>query len=296
MINIFKACSAGNLELVKQLITRNGFDVRHYSVRWASAYGHLEIVKYLVSQGANVCYNNNIAVRYAAVNGHLEVVKYLVSQGANVRANNDYAIRFASQFGHLEIVKYLVSQGADICINTVCNVSERGNLELIKYFVSQGLDIKANDNIAIRSASAYGHLEFIKYLVSQGADVRAANDDVIITASLNGHLEVVKYLVSQGAPTTNLSQKALSYLSFCKNIQEKTRIKAQKKIYFWWIPICYDLYHPSGCGQRMAQLNLNLTCYNLVITFFYIHQHFFVPFFDRTFLTSHSKWGSTSNK
>ena len=40
--------------------------------------------------------------------GHLEVVKYLVSKGANVRANNDYAIRFASQFGHL------VSKGANV--------------------------------------------------------------------------------------------------------------------------------------------------------------------------------------
>ena len=53
------------------------------------------------------------AIRLAAENGHLEMVKYLVSQGANVNAQNDYADRRAAHYGHLETVKYLVSQGAN---------------------------------------------------------------------------------------------------------------------------------------------------------------------------------------
>ena len=47
-----------------------------------------------------------------------------------------------------------------------------------------------------------------------------------------------------------------AYVSFCQKMKEKKLIRAQKKIYFWWIQICYDLSHPSGCGQRMAQRNL----------------------------------------
>ena len=43
-----------------------------------------------------------------------------------------------------------------------------------------------------------------------------------------------------------------------KKRYEENRIRAQKKIYFWWIQICYDLEHPSGCGQRMAQRNLKV--------------------------------------
>jgi len=45
-----------------------------------------------------------------------------------------------------------------------------------------------------------------------------------------------------------------TYISFCQKMEEKNKIKAQKKIYFWWIPRCYDLSRP--CGQRMAQKNL----------------------------------------
>jgi hypothetical protein len=43
---------------------------------------------------------------------------------------------------------------------------------------------------------------------------------------------------------------------FFQRIQEKIRIRAQKIIYFWWIQICYDMEHKSGCGQRMAAKNL----------------------------------------
>ena len=52
--------------------------------------------------------------------------------------------------------------------------------------------------------------------------------------------------------------QGLVYFSFCQKMKEKKRIRAQKKIYFWWIQICYDLEHHSGCGQRMAMKNLDV--------------------------------------
>ena len=51
-------------------------------------------------------------------------------------------------------------------------------------------------------------------------------------------------------------EKSLKYFSFCQKMKEKILLRAQKKIYFWWIQICYDLDHPSGCGKKMAQRNL----------------------------------------
>lgn len=44
-----------------------------------------------------------------------------------------------------------------------------------------------------------------------------------------------------------------------QKVLHKLKAKRQnfnaKKIYFWWIPICYSLDHFSGCGQRMAIKN-----------------------------------------
>ena len=46
----------------------------------------------------------------ASINGHLETVKYLCQNGANVNEKDDYGytpLICASKNGHLEIVKYL---------------------------------------------------------------------------------------------------------------------------------------------------------------------------------------------
>ena len=33
-----------------------------------------------------------------------------------------------------------------------------------------------------------------------------------------------------------------------KRVLHKTRVRAAKKIYYWWIPICYDM--SRECGRR----------------------------------------------
>jgi ankyrin repeat protein len=49
----------------------------------AASYGHLEVVKYLLSLPKIYCIDpaagDNYAIRLAALNGHLEVVEYLTS-------------------------------------------------------------------------------------------------------------------------------------------------------------------------------------------------------------------------
>ena len=50
--------------------------------------------------------------------GHLDVTKYLISQGAEVnKGDNDGRTALpcsASQEGHLDVTKYLISQGAEV--------------------------------------------------------------------------------------------------------------------------------------------------------------------------------------
>ena len=138
--------------------------------------------------------------------------------------------------------------------NAFIRACQSGDLEAVKTLMPQGVDGQDINNWAVQLASSNGHLEVVKYLVSQGADIYTDNNWAVRWASKNGHLELVKYLVSEGAPTTDISEKARHYLSFCKRMEEKKRIRAQKKIYFWWIPICYDITRP--CGKRMSERNL----------------------------------------
>jgi hypothetical protein len=70
------------------------------------------------------------------------------------------------------------------------------NLKVFKRLVKEGANIHANDDYALRCASANGHLGVVKFLVSKGANIHADDDCALRCASENGHLSVVKFLKS----------------------------------------------------------------------------------------------------
>lgn len=163
----------------------------------------------------------------AALNGHLDIVKYAVSIGGNPRDNDDWAVRWAAYNGHIETVKYLVCLGADVSVY---------------------------DNYSVCLAAANGHLKVVEYLAEIGADIHARDDVAVRWADSNIQYEIVKFLVDNGAPPEKISVNAKRYIEFRKKMEKLRRLRAQKKIYFWWIQICYDM--TRDCGKRMADKNL----------------------------------------
>ena len=104
---LYLASREGEIELVKEAISRGAHIRQGTGLSWASRYGYLEIVKYLVENGANIHALHDEAFRWAVENGHLEVVKYLVNQGVDIHIYDDEALKLASENGHLDVVKYL---------------------------------------------------------------------------------------------------------------------------------------------------------------------------------------------
>ena len=62
--------------------------------------------------------------------------------------------------------------------------------------LQHGADVHANDDEALRWASANGHLAVVQFLVEHGANVHANNDGARRWASEKGRLAVVKFLKS----------------------------------------------------------------------------------------------------
>eukprot|EP00057_Strongylocentrotus_purpuratus_P014627 XP_011669101.1 PREDICTED: serine/threonine-protein phosphatase 6 regulatory ankyrin repeat subunit B-like [Strongylocentrotus purpuratus] len=114
------------------------------------------------------------ALHLSAMQGHLDVIKYLISQGAELNkgaidgaevnktnGRGETALRLAAQDGHLDITRYLISQGA-------------GHLDVIKYLISQGAEvnnIEDNGMTALHASAQEGHLDVTKYLIGQGDEV-----------------------------------------------------------------------------------------------------------------------------
>jgi len=92
----------------------------------ASKNGHLNLVKYLVQEGAEIDYicgrvPVGSPLHYAVWFGHYLVVEFLVSKGANINLKGDECfagtpLHYASYKGHIPIINYLIQNGASLSI------------------------------------------------------------------------------------------------------------------------------------------------------------------------------------
>jgi len=199
------AAAGGHLETVR-FLHQNGADLRaegDAALRLAAAGGHLETVRYLVDTSrVRLDVSGGEAVRCAAANGHLEMVRFLHQNGADLRAEGDAALRTAAAGGHLETVRFLHQNGADPRADNDAPLrlaAANGHLEMVRFLHQNGADLRAEGDAALRTAAAGGHLETVRFLHQNGADPRADNDAPLRLAAANGHLEMVRFLHQNGA-------------------------------------------------------------------------------------------------
>jgi ankyrin repeat protein len=105
----------------------------------AARRGEVEIVKTLISAGANInalaSQDNGTALMSAAAWGRAEVVRVLIQAGGqvNARTTSGYTtVMFAAEKGYTDIAKELIAAMADVTARTVNNdtaltLAERGN-------------------------------------------------------------------------------------------------------------------------------------------------------------------------
>jgi|GEM_PF-5641522 len=237
-INILDfAIQGSNLDLVKYTIEKLNFDVNrkdkggYNPILVASNLnkeGKLDIIKFLVSKGADV--NSQLIQSYdATANGNGEeytdenIEEELENIDQKSNENNEDIEQdiiytpllnvFNSEIDKRETIKFLVSQGADIFvkdprfkISPLMMAVQMDDLKLVKLFHDKGLpldekyDTKETFISPIMFASQSGNLELIKYLIENKADVYEkyfpdkVNRNIFILACASNNLETIKYL------------------------------------------------------------------------------------------------------
>lgn len=141
----------GKLTIIKYLCNR-GYDPTHYdnwAVALASQTGYLNIVKFLIER-YNCAANghNNHGLIWASFYGHIELVKYLISKGADPTANNNLAIEHAIMNNHLDLTKYLYYHNADPIKNNILTLAiNTNNPDLVRFLCEVGCKPSYNDLI-----------------------------------------------------------------------------------------------------------------------------------------------------
>ena len=91
-----------------------------WPVRRAASCGLLEDLKAFKKQGVDLHNDFEAALRFASMKGHLEVVKFLVEDGADL---SDWAgteaLENSLRNGHINVSKYLMSQGVKVNLSEV---------------------------------------------------------------------------------------------------------------------------------------------------------------------------------
>ena len=77
--------------------------------QWACAGGHIEVAKWLLTQGASMHAREDRAFLYACSKGHLRLAKWLVSlEGVRIHARQDQAFSLACHKRHVAVGRWLI--------------------------------------------------------------------------------------------------------------------------------------------------------------------------------------------
>lgn len=206
-------------------------DVTHYPnstpLMIASSYGHYDIAKALIDNGALVnlrAGDGFNALMEAVRTGNIEIAKLLIEHNSDINIKNKDGknmIMIACEKGNEEMFNLLIENNADINeksswgASALIYASEKGNINIMQYLIDNGIDVngKADDNgdtpllWAVTGENPY---EASKLLIENGADINATNDSGVAPATILAAStpKVVKLLKDNGA---DLDTKFLDY-------------------------------------------------------------------------------------
>lgn len=168
--------------------------------------GDLEEVARLYNKGISYCEYTSLET--AAINGHVNVLEFLASKGANLKRNYNGALRKASTMNVTDVVKYLVQNGSMTSKNNrsiLLDAARHNNFELVKFLIENGANTKCNLKHALKESLMWNHKDISDYLISLGAIYEEYNYNVsAIDACRSNDIELINTMIQQGCDRAKL--------------------------------------------------------------------------------------------
>lgn len=234
------AIRLNRFDIIK-LLVEFGEDVNKMTISKKSSlmeacwYGNLEIVEYLIKQGADVNYHssNGTPLVYAVAKNDLEIIETLLKNAANIHLSNednDSILFGAITNGSYDIIRYLVDNGASINMTNrlgetpLMKAVEWGDYETTKYFVENGANIHAQNNLGesvLYYAILGGNTEIVRMLVHGGISYQSTLKKIKIF-SYFPTLEMLDYVLGLGASINACKRTSLGTTYEALNFYNKT--------------------------------------------------------------------------
>jgi ankyrin repeat protein len=113
-MDLYHFCQLGNLNQIMKFTKFTERDKYGWTpLHTACYYGHLHIVKFLLTQGVNINTKDNLGctpLHRAVQSGHLTLIQFLLINGANPNLQNhngNTALHWALQWGYIKIIEVL---------------------------------------------------------------------------------------------------------------------------------------------------------------------------------------------
>jgi ankyrin repeat protein len=226
---LWDAARTGDLDKVRDLVT-GGLAIDSQNkfastpLLYAAGAGHLEVVSWLLDQGADINYRTPrdfhtggrfCALHQATAGGHLKVVQHLLQRGAKIDLKDgfgDTALTHSVEKGHKVIVEELLASGANP------NISGQGGwcpilaaiynkrIDIADLLERHGADVHLrrtdSDDTILMTACMNGDLVAVDWSLTRGVNVNFADKSgstALIRAAMNGNSQIVRRLLSAGA-------------------------------------------------------------------------------------------------
>ncbi len=188
----------------------------------AASYSSKEVAQFLISQGADVNYEDGngatpiqVAMGSSGPN-QAEIVRLLISHGAEISP-----IHAAAYLGDIEKVRTLTKEGADVNAKwnsdtPLCVAVDGGQMDIVELLIAKGADVNAgDDSTPLHMAAWHGSEEIARLLIDKGANIHAESSlgfTPVYFAAICDHKAVIDLLLSKGADINAKERRGMTAL------------------------------------------------------------------------------------
>lgn len=142
----------------------------------AIKYNDLFLVKYLISKGADVNYNDPLNKIVISNNHNFYILEELINNGADL--HNKDLLSMAINDNHINLANYLIFKGIAFDFNVLWTyIINNNNYEIAKFIINNKNvnDTDEYGNTALMYAISHHNIGFVNFLIENGADVNIKN-------------------------------------------------------------------------------------------------------------------------